>query len=251
MNIAFISDLHIKTIGDEPYNHYLMFINSKKVQSCEKIVLLGDIFDFLIGEHKYFTIHYKFFFESIRDQLDRGQKVIFIEGNHDFHFESIITNYLKENTPNYGNFEYRKEGFELTLGNKIAYICHGDEVDFFNIAFKRWKRIYTSGWFKILVSYIFSFKVLLKLANLASKNSKSRGSKTFDNLVAKEKYILGAKELLELKSVEIIVAGHTHISEIKTFKNGKQYINCGYPPSSSQTILWYNEKFEFFNLRDS
>ena len=251
MKIAFISDLHIKKVGDKACQTYWSFINSSEVQSCDQIILMGDIFDFLIGEHKQFTKKYAFFFKSIINQLENGKEIIFIEGNHDFHFKNTIEKYLKKHTEKHESFKYLQDGFSIDLNGKTCYICHGDEVDFFNEAFKRWKKIYTSSWFKVMVSYIFTFRILVTLANLASKDSKRRGSKTFDRSKAKAKYLVGASELIKQKSIDIVVAGHTHIQELHTYEDGTQYINIGHPSSSGQSIYWNESKFEIFNLKDS
>ena len=115
---AFISDLHIKKAHDEPSKVLRSFFSHEKVQNSDVVFLLGDIFDFLIGEHKAYIKEYAFFFESILELIENGKVIYFFEGNHDFHFSNTITSFLKSKTTNYQNFKYLKQGIFLKLDTK-------------------------------------------------------------------------------------------------------------------------------------
>lgn len=245
---AFISDLHIKKAHDEPSKVLRSFFSHEKVQNSDVVFLLGDIFDFLIGEHKAYIKEYAFFFESILELIENGKVIYFFEGNHDFHFSNTITSFLKSKTTNYQNFKYLKQGIFLKLDTKKAFICHGYEFDYDNKYFKRWYKIYTSTFMQILTSYIIPYNVLIKLASWASKDSKRRGRKTFDYESMKTKYIEGAKNLLKDKQVDLVIGGHTHIIEEHEFDNDTRYYNIGYPQKDRKFLYIKNDEINFINL---
>ena len=229
MKCSFFSDLHVRNPSDKASELFQMFCDSQEVRDSDQIYLLGDMFDMLIGEHKNHFKKYSQLFESIIDLLDKNKKVIYIEGNHDFHIKNSFLKFIKLNTNNHRNFKYSTEGDCISLNNKTYYYCHGYEVDYNNIYFKRWKRIYTSKAFKIIVSYLIPYFLLVKLGDMASKDSKRRGRKSFDYSKAKAKYIEGAKSVIKEKSVNGVICGHTHIKENIHYDDGTHYINNGFP----------------------
>lgn len=248
MKCAFISDLHISSKGDDAYHLLENFFLHPKVMRCDHIYLLGDIFDFMIGEHKQYTDEYPVFFKSIASAINRGQKVFFIEGNHDFHFKRVVKKYLKRQNLDVDKFIYLTSGVDLELGQLKTYVCHGYEVDYFNKYFKRWYKIYTSAIMKILVSYIFPYFLLKKLASWASSDSKRRGKKTFDYQKMKEKYIMGAEALVDEKNIDVVVAGHTHIYENHRFESQRRYLNVGFPLKDKKFLLFENDDFSFIEF---
>lgn len=243
MKCAFISDLHIKEQDDLASEKLTNFFSHEAVQNCDEIYLLGDIFEYMVGEHKQYTQKYYHFFEAIVESLNRGKKIIFIEGNHDFHFERTITNYLIRHTKNHHNFSYRCDSLILLAGNKRYFVCHGYEVDYYNKYFKKWHRIYTSRFMKFFVSYVLPFQFIQKLGELASKDSKRRGRKTFDYNKMKAKYLFGAKALITRENVDGIIGGHTHIKESHVFEDGTCYYNVGYPKRDGHFL--YLDESEF------
>lgn len=236
MKYAFFSDLHIKETDDIQTNLFIKFCQSKEVQESEHIILLGDMFDLLIGEHRGYIKKFSSFFDEIIKLIDSGKKVTYLEGNHDYHVQKTFLKFIKKNSKNHSLFKYRKDGDYIKDHNMNIYYCHGDEVDYYNQYFKRWKRIYTSKWFSIFVSYIMPYFLIEYLGKKASQNSKSRGKRTFDYEKMKDKYRAGAKALATERGVDIIISGHTHIEDDFEF-NGKRYINNGFPLKHKKFIF--------------
>jgi UDP-2,3-diacylglucosamine hydrolase len=244
MKCAFISDLHINSPEDDAAKIFVAFCRHEKTQKSDRIVLLGDIFDFLVGDHYSYIFKYEFFFKEISKLINSGKEVVFIEGNHDFHFKKAFEKYIKLecHTPN--KFRYLLSGEELILGDKKYLYCHGYEVDYDNMAFKKWYKIYSSKLFKFFTTYLLTFGLIQKMGAWASKDSKKRGKKTFDLPVMKEKYIQGAKALIKERNIQGVIAGHTHIAEFHTFENGTIYLNTGFPVKDKHFIYFNGEKFQ-------
>lgn len=251
MRSIFFSDLHIKAPGDSACKLFQKLCESAEVESATHIFLLGDIFDLLIGEHHAYFEKYHLFFNNIVKLLDSNKKIIYLEGNHDFHFKNSLAQYLKSKTSKAENFQYLTNGINFEFSNMNYYICHGDEVDDTNESFKRWKKIYTSNEFAFLVNKILRYKFIDYLGAKVSNNSKSRGSKSFNYETLRERYREGAKRLVELKSVDGVICGHTHIQESFDLGNNKRYYNCGHPLSNKNFLYFDGENFSFINLADS
>lgn len=86
--LVVVSDVHLRAAGDSRYRILLELIGQIS-KTTEYFVLNGDIFDFCFGDSAFFREK----FHEIGEALDRlaktGVKVVFIEGNHEFHIEEL------------------------------------------------------------------------------------------------------------------------------------------------------------------
>lgn len=251
MKVSFFSDLHISDPNGFEQNLFNRFCGNPYTQEATHIVLLGDMFDLMVGEHGQYIRKYAMFFENIVSLLEKGKKIVYIEGNHDFHIGDTIDLFLKSRTHYSKNFTYLTQGKFINLGNKKFYICHGHEVDYNNDAFKRWYRIYNSYSFKMLVNKILPYSFIEYAGDRASKNSKNRGSKSFNLKQAKAKYIAGAKSFMDEIEAEGVICGHTHIQENHAYPDGTRYINCGHPKTNLNFLHYSDEAFKFVSLAES
>lgn len=227
------------------------FCKSAYTQEASHVILLGDMFDILVGEHKEHFEKYRPFFTQIIQLLENRKKVIYLEGNHDFHIQKSFEDYIKENTQYSKNFTYMKSGENISLGEKTYRFCHGYEVDYNNESFKKWYKTYNSSSFKILVNKIIPYKWIDYIGEKASANSKKRGGKAFNFDFAKKKYIAGAKSFIDEIKVDGIICGHTHIQENYVYPDKTIYLNCGYP-KKDKNFLYYSEgDFRFISLEVS
>lgn len=82
MKAIFISDAHLRSPQDANYRRLLKFLDQQ--QELDGLFLLGDIFELWIGyEHLVFSA-YTPLLERLRHFSERGTKLYFAEGNHDF-----------------------------------------------------------------------------------------------------------------------------------------------------------------------
>ena len=81
MNIYFVSDVHIKEDNDEASVLFRKFLDEAK--NSDVIVLLGDIFDLVVGGHFDWIEKFPQSFKKI-SEISKTKKTYFIEGNHDF-----------------------------------------------------------------------------------------------------------------------------------------------------------------------
>jgi UDP-2,3-diacylglucosamine hydrolase len=118
----FLSDLHITDINERNGNlllRFFFFLNQKP--SEHTVYFLGDIFDMWLSDGVAFQNHYKFLIEEIRKFKSGGGKLIYFEGNHDFHIDRFWTKQL--DIPVYEN-----EGF-FQINNLKVRCEHGDYIN--------------------------------------------------------------------------------------------------------------------------
>lgn len=236
MKISSISDVHLSLRYPERFDLFFRFLRSKEVNTSDTIILLGDIFDIMIGNKLQYTKKYHDYFNELSKLLNSGKKLIVVEGNHDFHTEEIYKSFFEKNAAssiqNYEHIKYDKilksDGFQL-------YIGHGDILDYRNTAYKRWKKIYSSQFFKIFTSYIIPFRLVEYLGDRASRNSKKRSRDSFNYEAAKEEYRNGFKAMIEKSNYDIVLTGHTHILEDYTL-DGVKLLNNGFFPQTKSFI---------------
>lgn len=247
MIVSSISDLHIKKKDDAACKLFLTFSCHEKVLKSDAIFLLGDIFDFMVGNYEQYPILFPDFFTQIVKFLNSGKKVYFIEGNHDFHIEEMLQMTISRLGGKLENFFYLKDFVILNVNNKNIMFTHGHEVDEKNESYKKWKKIYTSLKFKFLIEKILPFCLVLKLGAKASGDSKKRGRKTFNLEKYRDQYLDGARSILSNPKLDALVAGHTHISENISYNN-KTYINNGFAPETKSFIYIDEMGYHLINL---
>ena len=251
MKLSSISDVHITPNNPERFNLFKKFCESKEVQESNIVVLLGDIFDIMIGNKKGYIRKYNEFFQLIGQLLKQDKKLYIVEGNHDFHTKELFYDYISKNFPEYINLLIHvKNETSILLNGKKIYVGHGDILDHKNDAFKRWKVIYSSKSFKFFVEKILPFSLVEYLGHRASRNSKKRSKSSFNYKEAQDKYRDGFHELVSKEEYDIVLTGHTHIKEDYTFKNTK-LLNNGFFPSTKEFIYIDEQTSSLVKLEES
>jgi len=89
MRAIFLADAHLRKPGDHNYLMMLDFLD----EQCGKtdiLVLLGDIFEFWIGKNSVIT-DYVPLIDALERLHQQGTKLVYVEGNHDFHLGPVFT----------------------------------------------------------------------------------------------------------------------------------------------------------------
>jgi UDP-2,3-diacylglucosamine hydrolase len=83
------SDIHLRSLGDSRGQLLLEVLSRVEAGTVEYLVLNGDIFDFCFGESRYFQDKYRLLGEALAALVRGGTRVLFVEGNHDFHMRAL------------------------------------------------------------------------------------------------------------------------------------------------------------------
>lgn len=240
MKIAVTSDVHITNTNDAGKKFILNFLNHHKVMNADYIIFLGDIFDIMIGPKKQYIKKYHFFFQRILELASQGKKIIYLEGNHDFHLSEVFNSLENE------NITVVREIFVLRDNDKTISFEHGDELDLENEAYKKWKNIYSSKTMKILVKYFVPHAFIDFIGNKASSNSKKKGSKKFNYEEEKQKYRKHFNNF-QKENIDIHVMGHTHIKD-EYEVNGKVYLNNGFPQAHQEFLYFDDAQWKWISV---
>jgi UDP-2,3-diacylglucosamine hydrolase len=116
----FISDAHLKCETDANYRVLLDFLN-RLPEKTDTLFILGDLFEFWIGYPEVPFRHYLPVLEQLRVLREKGVKIVYFEGNHDFHMGTFF-----EATLNASVFSGPEV---LDLDGKKVYLCHGDQIN--------------------------------------------------------------------------------------------------------------------------
>jgi UDP-2,3-diacylglucosamine hydrolase len=120
MNIIFIADAHLRNPDDLNYRTMLRFL--KEIPAgVDTLVIAGDFFEFWLGNSPEAFPHYKPALDALEAVTRNGVKLLFFEGNHDFHLGRYFRTAF--------NAEVFPEKADITIDGKRFFICHGDLVN--------------------------------------------------------------------------------------------------------------------------
>jgi len=199
----FVADSHY----NEKNSEFLVFLEklkNKEIQTTQ-LFLMGDMFDFISGESKYFIKRNQKLIDIINELSDKIE-IIYLEGNHDYNLQTLFTNvkvFKRKNQPVNAIFE-----------EKTVQLSHGD--------------IFTP-WHYNLYCKIIRNRSLLLFLNMIDFNDfiskKIYYGLLSKNICSKMKFFeeFANRRMNNYKS-DIVIEGHFH--QGKSFKKGNQfYIN--------------------------
>jgi len=240
MRVSAISDVHVKNPHDEADALLLKFLKHPLVQNSEYVLLLGDIFDLMAGPHPQYLKQFSHLFEAIDKLIKNGSKVYFAEGNHDVHLEALFKLYWKN-----GELVPVQSAVVESIEGKDYYFSHGDEHEVDNISYQRYKRFLISPPLKFVADNIMPYSVLNFLGERASKVSRKKGNRVFNEDLVKERFRSGVQVIAQ-NSYDFVIGGHSHVQDSFLLPNGRTtYLNNGYALRQRTFIYIEDHKHRF------
>ncbi|MCX5868866.1 MAG: UDP-2,3-diacylglucosamine diphosphatase [Proteobacteria bacterium] len=122
MSSLFIADAHLTGRQDPNQSKLVEFLQalSRGTPEPESIFILGDLFEFWIGENLVALYEYGPVIEAFRKLSTRGWRINYIEGNHDFFLDSLRTQVA--------NLRIYPNPAEIHLDEKKFFLAHGDTL---------------------------------------------------------------------------------------------------------------------------
>ena len=213
----FISDQHLglqtKEIEDKKERLLVKFLEFAQ-GNCDELFLVGDLFDYWF---EYKRVYQKGFFRTLtalQDISEKGIKLHYFIGNHDFLHRDFFTNELSA--------EVYENPIELVLNGKKFYIGHGDGLVKNDFGYKILKAVLRNKFIQKLYS------LLHPDIGIAVASKVSRSSREY---TAKKDYgeIDGMLEVAKQKidsGFDYVIFGHSHQRVVQNYSNGL-YINLG------------------------
>ncbi len=252
MKIVAISDVHIKTPGDQAEKLILEFFHHPVVQESDHIFLLGDIFDLVIGPHSQYFRRFPTFFHTVGEMLIKGKNIYYVEGNHDFHLRGLFESYFKVFPDIPKNHFHLAPEFIIQNGGKSVHLAHGDDMEIDNVGYKIFKGIVTSTPLTFYANNLMPYFLIKNVGETASKISRNRNNKRYTKSVdlskVEDKFRRSVEIFHAKKNCDIYVCGHSHVKDLYPSVNGFIYINNGYAQFSRSFILIENGICSFVPL---
>ncbi len=254
MIITSISDVHVKESSDTNFSLLKKFFEHESVKASNFIILNGDIFDILIGGKTQYLKKYNEFFHLIRSAIERGTKVVYIEGNHDFHIERLIRKSIKKLKLDKSMFVHVKTFYDISVDNKVVRFTHGDDVEIENEKYRKYKRTINNKIMKFLGDYIVPFHLIEWIGHRASSKSRNNNLHKYElspegQDFVKNKFRRSSEVYLENhQEVTGLVCGHSHCKDFYELSDDRFYINNGFAPSSKTFIFVSESGAKFVDL---
>lgn len=236
MRLLVVSDLHIWGPEDPVYHSLLKLIRSH-AKPADDLVLAGDIFDLFVGNKGVYRQRYSEFFTALREAGDRGVRLHYIEGNHDFLIRRAFAKIP-------GLRVYPHE-VKLEIGGKRIFVAHGDTVDQKDLAYRALRLFFRSPLMKGLV-LAMPGRLLDRIGRKSSETSRAAKPVLASEMpIERAQYLrkcyrsYAAERLAE--GYDFVVMGHCHDLDEMRFKVGDrqgQYVNVGYPRIHGSFLTW-------------
>lgn len=114
----FIADAHYPNHKANELLELLNAINNGTIKTAQ-LILLGDIFDLLVGNSPYLKKQFSQEIELINTIASKIE-VLYLEGNHDFYLTPLFSSKVKV-------IPIQKQPFIMQNSNTTYALCHGDK----------------------------------------------------------------------------------------------------------------------------
>ena len=260
MKLAAFSDLHLPNHSNARTRGFRDLLRSfREGGQVTDLLLLGDIFDLLIGPFSFWRDVHAEIFSEIEAFVANGGRVVWLEGNHDFFFKDAFRD---------SGIEFHDEPFTLEVGRerKKIYLAHGDLANPDDRAYLRWRAFTRSPFFRLIFGSVpesLAKSAMIPLAERVSRKSRKRNSPP--DYVASDPEMTEKLRALYRRFAEDrfkegfrgVMLGHCHIVEEFRSNDGHFYVNLGssFGPSLRYS-LWDPDaeafpKIETYRIIDS
>ncbi len=120
MRAIFIADAHLISPEDTNYRLLLRFLHGLEGE-VDTLYIMGDLFDFWLGFPSLPLTQYDAILDALERLVERGCRLVYFEGNHDFHLGTIFSHRLQA--------EIHSGPAVTSVQGKRLYICHGDQIN--------------------------------------------------------------------------------------------------------------------------
>lgn len=168
MHALFIADAHLRNPTDHNYQVMLRFLKEIP-ESVDTLVIAGDFFEFWLGDSPEAFPHYKPVLAALATVTQNGVKLLFFEGNHDFH----LGNYFRKAF----SAEVFPEKATITIDGKKLYICHGDSINRADYSYRTLRFIFRNPLTRMLAK-ILPASLPAFIARNLGKHSKEKHKAT-------------------------------------------------------------------------
>jgi UDP-2,3-diacylglucosamine hydrolase len=199
MHAIFIADAHLKKPEDNNYRIMLRFLEGLPGKT-DMLVIAGDFFEFWLGDSPLPFPHYRKVLETLETVTASGVKLVFIEGNHDFHLKRYFQRVFAA--------DVFPESAALTLDEKRIFICHGDSINQADYGYRALRLLFRNPFTRLLTRVIPS-SVPALIAEKLGNHSKGKHAATASKWDGKQLARIFAANRFA-NGYDVVVTAHYH-----------------------------------------
>ena len=207
--IWFVSDVHLYYEGTDYLRQFIEFLEAART-GCDELYIVGDLFEFWIGDRQGRFDFYRPLFETIRSLVAGGVAIRIIHGNRDFlmgrRFEDFGATILPDEV-------------ELDLGGERVHLSHGDQFCLHDVSYQRARKVFRSRPVRF-VSKILPGPIGLFLARSYRRISERKKAKKKSRYGTGNRYWTieeGVRGEFERGDHDVVVCGHIHFMQDAVF----------------------------------
>lgn len=198
MRALFLADAHLCKPSDPNYRAMLAFLEEQRGKT-ELLILLGDIFEFWIGKATVID-DYIPLVEALERMSQQGTKLVYVEGNHDFHLGPVFTQRLQ--------CQVLPDGGSIDLDGKKIFLAHGDLANPDDSGYRHLRKFLRSGLIRTLLRIVPN-SLTMAIANRGSYESRKSSGERRSRWPARE-ILKPYAETILAAGHQAIVTGHYH-----------------------------------------
>lgn len=204
MRTIFLADAHLHDPGDPNYRRLLHFLHGLQ-GVADTLCILGDLFDFRVGLPALNFPEHEELLEALACLSRSGTRLIYLEGNHDFHLGSAFAERI--------GAELHAGPVAVELQGQRVLLCHGDLV---NAADWRYRLLYRilRNQITVLAAKLVPAPLVQAIRQRLQKTSRKRYGK--DRVRWDYRAIISAYgNKVRGEGFDAVVLGHFHLPFIE------------------------------------
>jgi UDP-2,3-diacylglucosamine hydrolase len=236
----FFSDAHLGLGGKEEdrkkEQRIIEFLDFVK-RDAEQLYIVGDLFDYWFEYATVIPKGYYRLFTKLAELRDRGIKIVYVVGNHDFWLKS----YFRDE---FGMEILTKPSVREIRGHKF-FVHHGDGLIKRDRGYRILKRILRARFNVILFSLLHP-DISGWIARWSSRTSrKHTGERKYETA---DMATFASKKIRD-ESIEYVVMGHSHQPQFRRIGRGT-YVNLGDWITNNTYAVFDGRRLELRNWRN-
>jgi UDP-2,3-diacylglucosamine hydrolase len=239
MKILFIADAHLKGMND-PYQNKLSALLNRMAEEIDSLFILGDLFEFWVGDHPILHHQYREILNSIEKVKNLNKRIVYLEGNHDFHLENYFKKKLKA--------EVFPDAHVESINGMNFYFSHGDLANTSDLKYLLLRTFLRTFLFRNiikLIPYSIVWKTGMFFASMGQNNWGQPDKKL-------QEYLRRFAEKIFYENIDNVILAHSHFPETRMVSvNGRKcmYINVGGWKPDMYYLIYDGKNFEHRKYR--
>ena len=201
MRVIFIADAHLAAPDDTNYRLLLRFL-SELEGKLDTLYVVGDLFDFWLGFPSQPFTQYDAVLDALERLVQHGCRLVYYEGNHDFHLGDVFSERLHAEI-------HHGPSIESVQGKKL-YICHGDQINREDHGYLALRFLFRTGMVAAAVRH-FPPEWAEKIRRFLQKRSHA-GYSVKTSRWDYRQILLDFAGTVQKKGCDGLIAGHFHIA---------------------------------------